>query len=48
MAHTLNTQQKVYTKYSKKIHEQDMYIKKIEDENKELRKKIKQLESKLS
>ena len=39
MSHSLQTQQKVYTKYGKIIHEQDMYIKKIEDENKELRKK---------
>lgn len=48
MAHSLKTQQTVYTKYSQKLHEKDIYIKKIEDENKELRKRIKLLESKLS
>ena len=48
MAHSLKTQQTVYTKYSQKLHEKDVYIKKIEDKNKELRKRIKLLESKLS
>lgn len=48
MGHQLSTSQAVYTKYSKKLHDKDEYISKLEAENKELKNRIKELEAQLN
>lgn len=48
MGHQVSTSQAIYTKFSKKLHDKDKYIDKLEAENKALKKRIKELEAMLN